>query len=80
MATKPITVTRTDFMDALANLINSYDLPAFVKLEVIERLKSQLENLVQAEYERDLAAYQAELEQERSARTTRQEDHHHESE
>lgn len=75
MATKPITVTRTDFMDALANLINSYDLPAFVKLEVIERLKSQLENLVQAEYERDLAAYQAELEQERSARTTRQEDH-----
>lgn len=75
MATKPITVTRTDFMDALANLINSYDLPAFVKLEVIERLKSQLENFVQAEYERDLAAYQAELEQERSARTTRQEDH-----
>lgn len=75
MATKPITVTRTDFMDALANLINSHDLPAFVKLEVIERLKSQLENIVQAEYERDLAAYQAELEQERSARTTRQEDH-----
>ena len=75
MPNKSITIIRHEFMQSLADTTNRTDLPAFVKLEVIERLKSQLENLVQAEYERDLAAYQAELEQERSARTTRQEDH-----
>lgn len=75
MPNKSITIIRHEFMRSLADTTNRTDLPAFVKLEVIERLKSQLENLVQAEYERDLAAYQAELEQERSVRTTRQEDH-----
>lgn len=58
MVSKPITVARNEYMKAICDISNNSGLPAFVMLEVVERLKSQLEHLVQAELERDTAAYQ----------------------
>lgn len=59
MITKPITIARNEFMQAICDISNNSGLPAFVMLEVVERLKSQLEGLVQAELERDTVAYKS---------------------
>lgn len=56
---KPITIRREEFMQSLCDISNQAGLPAFVMLEVIERLKNQLESMVQAEYQRDMLAYQS---------------------
>lgn len=57
MISKPITIARNEYMQAICDISNNSGLPAFVMLEVVERLKSQLEGLVQAELERDTVAY-----------------------
>lgn len=57
MSSKPITVARNDYMQALCDISNNSGLPAFVMMEVVERLKMQLERLAQAELERDTKAF-----------------------
>lgn len=62
---KPLTLLRNDYMNALANLSNQSGLPAFVMLEVVERMKSQLEKLAEAQLQQDTAAYAKALEKEK---------------
>lgn len=57
MSSKPITVARNDYMQALCDISNNSGLPAFVMMEVVERLRMQLERLAQAELERDTKAF-----------------------
>jgi len=66
MAEKPITILRHEYMQDLCRITNESELPAFVKLEVIERLKSQLENLAQAELERDFTLYRQDVAKEKT--------------
>lgn len=55
---KPITVLREEFVDGLAELINSSALPAFVLSEVMERTLNQLRALEAEQYKRDKAAWE----------------------
>jgi len=61
MAQKPITVARMDYMQKIADISNESGLPAFVMLEVIERFKSQLEQLADRQLVQDQRTYQEEL-------------------
>ena len=70
MANKPLTVARNDYMQALCDASNNSGLPAFVMLEVIERMKIQLEQLAQAELERDMKVYQSAIEAEHEKEVT----------
>lgn len=54
---KPIVVERHDFVNALAETVNAYNLPAFVKVEVVERLLSQLKNIERQELQRETVRY-----------------------
>lgn len=54
---KPIVVERHDFVNALAETVNAYNLPAFVKVEVVERLLSQLKDIERQELQREIAQY-----------------------
>ena len=58
---KPLSVARIEYMNAISEITNKSGLPAFVILEVIERFRSQLESLAQAEVQRDTALWKAEM-------------------
>lgn len=61
MTQKPITVARMDYMQKIADISNESGLPAFIMLEVIERFKSQLEQLADQQLAQDQRAYQEAL-------------------
>lgn len=61
---KPIVVERHDFVNALAETVNAYNLPAFVKVEVVERLLSQLKSIERQELQRETVRYMRDKQQE----------------
>ena len=61
MANKSIVVARQDFINDLVGVINAYKLPAFVKVEIMERALSQLKSLEDAELQQELTRYNQEL-------------------
>lgn len=62
---KPIVVERHNFVNALAETINAYNLPAFVKVEVVERLLSQLKSIERQELQRETVRYMKNKDQEK---------------
>lgn len=62
---KPITVERADFINAICKTINASPLPAFVKVEVLERVLDQLRPQIDAQYQQDAAFYKQQVEQEK---------------
>lgn len=62
---KPITVARNEYMQALVDITNQSGLPYFVIVDVLERMKSQLEKLAEAQLQQDTAAYAKVLEKEK---------------
>lgn len=69
MVTKPITVSRMEFVESLCDMINASPLPAFVKVEVLERVLDQLRPQIDAQYQQDAAAYKRQVEQEKQKPT-----------
>ena len=55
---KPITVQRFECLAKLVDVLNDNSLPAFVKVEIMERILNELRPEVDAEYQRDIRAYQ----------------------
>ena len=60
MSNKPIVVARHDFMNALAETINSAGLPAFVVIEVLERTLSELHKMADKELRDGIRQYMKE--------------------
>ena len=56
---KPLTVAHRDYVNEIVNLTNSAPLPSFIKIDVLEKVIQQLRPLVEQEYNRDKAAYDA---------------------
>lgn len=56
---KPITVSRQDYITSICDLTNNSGLPAFVVIDVLESVLRELRPMVENEYKRDKAAYEA---------------------
>ena len=54
---KPMSVQRVELINRLCNLLNEYELPIFVKVDIIERILNELRQQIDVEYQRDLALY-----------------------
>lgn len=54
---KPITVARQEFMDALVNLVNGSELPAFVITPLLELVTKKVAALEEQQYQHDLKAW-----------------------
>ena len=57
--TKPITVARQEFTQALVNLVNESQLPAFVLRSALAQMDQALAQLEQAQLEQDKAEWDA---------------------
>ena len=62
---KPITVAHCDFMEALAKVCNESELPAFVKIDVLDKALVQLRKFADDEYRKDNEQYQKALQNEK---------------
>ena len=60
MALKPITVARHDYMAAVCKATNESRLPAFVVVDVLEKVLAELRPAMDAELKHDSATYEAE--------------------
>jgi hypothetical protein len=54
---KPIIVARHECIEQICNTLNGSTLPAFVKVEVLERILKELYPLVESEYQAALVQY-----------------------
>jgi len=61
MYNKPITVAREDFARTIITAVNGSGLPAFVVADVLGGMVNDAQRKMNAEYTRDLRAYQAAL-------------------
>lgn len=61
MAQKPLTIARRDYMRSIVDLTNGSCLPAFVIVNVLEDIISQVRPLMDSELARDEAQYRAAL-------------------
>ena len=57
MATKPLSVVRSEYMEKLYIITNNSGLPAFVILDVLEHLTENVRELAKSELARDTLAY-----------------------
>ena len=60
MALKPITVARRDYMAAVCEATNNSGLPAFVVVDVLEKVLNKMRSAADTEVQRDFARYEAE--------------------
>lgn len=60
MKEKPITVLREEFVQNVVNLVNESELPAFVMLDVLKGIVTEVESLARRQYKEDLAKYSEE--------------------
>ena len=67
---KPITVARQEYIDAIINLVNSYNLPAFVKKDALDDIVTALQNVAIKEYQSDRAVYDKACAEEKSSEKT----------
>lgn len=56
---KPISVERFECLLEICETLNKHNLPVFAKVEIIERILNELRPQVEAEYQRDLALFNA---------------------
>lgn len=61
MTQKPITLARQDYINKLCEVTNNSGLPAFVTVEVLEKLLVELRKGVELELKRDEAEYRKSL-------------------
>ena len=54
---KPLTVARQDYLAAVCDATNQANLPAFVVVEVLDRLLTQMRKAAEQELKRDAAKY-----------------------
>ena len=52
---KPITISQREYIDAIVKLTNECNLPAFLKIDILEKVIGQLRPLIDREYQRDMA-------------------------
>lgn len=63
---KPITVARNDYIQAICDISNKSGLPAFVKVDVLERILIEVRSVADMELKRDEAEYRASLQKEKN--------------
>lgn len=61
---KPITLLRRDYQQKVVELTNNAGLPAFVMVEVLENILSQLRPLMDSQVQRDEARWRAAVQEE----------------
>ena len=61
MVQKPITVAREDYMKSLCDLTNQSGLPAFVVVDILDDVISEMKRIANTELQRDTANYRAAL-------------------
>ena len=54
---KPASIRRKECIDKLCNTINEAGLPAFVVVDIVERLLTECRTLAEQEFRRDVEAY-----------------------
>ena len=55
---KPLTIKRAEFTQNMAQVINESKLPAFVVCDILKQITAQMQELANAQYQRDLQAYE----------------------
>ena len=61
MVQKPITVAREDYMKSICDLTNQSGLPAFVVVDILDDVISEMKRIANTELQRDTANYRAAL-------------------
>lgn len=54
---KPITIRRAECIDGICTAINASGLPAFVVVEILDRIRADAQRMMDQEYQRDIAMY-----------------------
>ena len=54
---KPLTIKRAEFTQNLAQAINESKLPAFIVADILKSALEQVQELANAQYQRDMQAY-----------------------
>lgn len=57
--TIPITIARNDCIQRVCDALNESGLPAFAKVDLMERILAELRPMMDAEYRKDLEDYKA---------------------
>lgn len=58
IAAKPISIARHDCLSSICDVLNCSNLPAFAKVEILERILNELRPMVDIEYQHDLELYE----------------------
>lgn len=53
----PITIARNDCINRVCDALNESGLPAFAKVDLMERILAELRPMMDVEYQKDLEAY-----------------------
>ena len=69
MIQKPITLAREEFIQAVCDTCNKADIPAFVKIDVLERALNELRKVQETELKRDEAEFRAALQAQKEEQT-----------
>lgn len=54
---KPLTIARKEYIDSIINATNASNLPAFVIVEVLEKMISEMKKMASTELKRDEALW-----------------------
>lgn len=58
---KPLTIVREDLKNELISSINSSNVPAFIAVDILEKLLTELRQIERQQYESDLKFYNESL-------------------
>lgn len=58
---KPASVRYNECIEQVCAVINSYSLPAFVTLNILEKVTAEARRLAETEYQRDMETYQKQI-------------------
>ena len=56
---KPLTIRRHELIDKLCNTINEAQMPAFITVDILERILIEMKKLSDVEYANDLKSYES---------------------
>ena len=59
MMDKPLTIRRHELIDKLCNAINEAQMPAFITVDILERILIEMKKLSDVEYANDLKSYES---------------------
>ena len=61
MANKPLSVKYHDCIQEICNTINSYGMPSFMIVEMLDNILAEAKRVAESDYQRDLEQYQQQL-------------------